>query len=201
MNTTIPLQTTYPELLSQLGKPLSEATGGGQLALYYNSEAPTLADIYILENNRVVLVSKSYYTAPKILSDYMQQYGKPTYSVWKYPNGTPDSLRTLVHVWPQAGRLVVTVDGPSVSAHVIREEQFAPQSLAQYLSTWGKNLVGHTEATISAATVTTPIVTYIPTKGLEGKSSRPGDIVLGVGVVLIVVVIVLVIRKVFVRRH
>lgn len=201
MNTTVTLQSTYTELISLLGKPMLEASAEGQLVLYYQSEAPTLADYYIFEHTRLVFLSHSYYTAPKILTEYTGLYGPPAYSVWKYKSDTPDSLRTIVHVWPQSGRAVTTVDGTSQAAHVIREDQFTPVSLTEYLASWGKDVSGHQVATISAVSSPSPMVTYIPTAGLEGKSSLPGDLLLGFVALVLVLCVVLIIKKMFFHRN
>lgn len=130
--------STYAQIVAELGKPVSEKSDGDIRVLLYGSPSMTLADLYYFQNDRLVVESVSFYKQPKLMELYVLKLGKPAYSVRKYQSGSPDSLNTVVHIWPEKGRAVTTTG--TAQASVIREDQFAPTTLAEYLATWGRDL-------------------------------------------------------------
>lgn len=201
MSDTVSLHTTYTELITNLGTPLSATETAGLRTVTYVSDAPILSDIYIFDHDDLVYLSHSFYSRPKELQSYISQYGLPGYSVAKYPANTHDSLMTYMHVWPDAGRAVTTIGGSGGDVQVIREDQFAPVGLNEYLAKWGTALTGHSVATVSALPPVTPQVSYIPTSGLQGKSSFAGDAILLGGLLVLIAVVVLVMRKLFKHKE
>src|SRR4030042_1759128 len=139
----IQLSISRSQIVSQRGTPIAEITDttSGSLVLQYTSKAPSLADFYYLQSGKLVLTSISYYAAPKELTQYTGLYGAPAYSAYLSKTGN-DSLRLIVHVWPQAGKTVTAI-GPSAMAGVVREDTFAATTLENYLSGWGKRRGGH----------------------------------------------------------
>jgi hypothetical protein len=149
---------SYQTILSTLGAPVEEKTDGVQRVLLYGSSSQTLADMYYVENNQLVVQSLSYYASPKSMQEYVDELGMPSYSIRKYDT-VNDSFNTVVHLWPQAGRAVVTTG--TDQQLVIREDAFASTSKEEYLATWGKDLVGHQEVAFASSSVElSPQVTY-----------------------------------------
>lgn len=139
----VQLGATYSEILQALGQPVEEKSDGEIRVLLYNASSMTLADLYYVQNDRLVVVSTSSYATPKEMNAFVHEFGRPEFSVRKYRTGIPDSLYVVVHVWPEKGRAVTTTG--TAQSSVIREDTFAPTTLEEYLMTWGKDLVGHQE--------------------------------------------------------
>ncbi len=174
--------STYRQIVEALGKPVSEKADGEVRVLLYGSSSMTLADLYYFQNDRLVVQSVSFYKQPKPMEIYVLDLGKPAYSVRKYRSGSPDSLTTVVHVWPEKGRAVTTTG--TAQASVIREDQFAPTTLAKYLETWGKDLADNQQVAYTGqATTQTPF---------SGAPSRPSYVLGGVtlGIVILIAVVV-----------
>jgi len=186
------LQSTKLQITQALGAPLKEVQEGEFQILSYASKAPTLADVYYLQNGRLVFHSQSHYLKPRSFTEFTTLYGDPAYSVTKAKPGSPDSLQLTVHIWPESGRAVTTIGASSIS-NVIREDVFAGTTLKEYLAIWGKEYSGHTQVTIAPVAVSTQA---------PAPASRlplgPQWMVLGSIVLFVVVVVVLI---VFVRRR
>lgn len=175
------LDTPYQEIIAKLGNPVEEKVDGDMRLLLYNSPSMTLADIYYVQGDKLVAQSFSSYENPKLIGTYISDYGTPKQSIQKFSQGTPDSLFVVVHIWPEEGRAVTTTGQDMM--HVIREDQFAPTTLEQYLATWGKQLVGHEQVTIP----TNSLVPAIPTHAM------------GMTLVLGAIAFILIVRR-FLRR-
>ncbi len=186
----VELGSSYNQLIEMLGKPQGEAMSGSTRVVMYKSPSMTLADVYRLENDQLVMQSLSFYKEPKVMDEYVIRLGTPEYSVRKYAADTPDSLRTVVHVWPKAGRAVTTT-GESYGS-VIREDTFAPMELQSYLMTWGKDLVGH-EQVVRAASQSESV-------DVRSSNSFFSSAVFPLGVILLLVVIVLFVWRQRIRQ-
>lgn len=180
---------TSDSLEQQLGSPSASFTDKGQTILQYTSIAPSLADYYTFQNNKLTYISKSYYANPKDVSPYISRYGQPPYSVYKFPKNSEDSLLTVVHAWPQAGVAVTTQGGLSQQdARVIREDQYAPITLNEYQASWGRDYANNELATFSAQSLISPPNT------LSNQSEilrGPFEITLGIVILLIFVLVAL----------
>lgn len=141
------LNTTYDDLIPMIGKPLVRESVGQIEMLYYISKSSTLADIYYLRNNSVVMISQSHYITPRGLKEFISANGTPTYSVRKYPDDTHDSFHTVIHVWPEKGTSVTAI-GEFETASVIREDHFLPMNLKEYISSWGKEYASNSAVII-----------------------------------------------------
>lgn len=132
---------TYEQVVQWLGKPRIERTSGTTRVVMYNSSSMTLADVYYFEDNKLVVESLSFYKQPKPMDLYIFELGKPEHSIRKYAAGTPDSLITIVHVWPDKGRAITTTG--TAQNNVIRDDQFAPMSTEEYFSSLGSQIAQH----------------------------------------------------------
>src|SRR5688572_29248802 len=143
----IQLGMNYTQIVEKLGLPEGDMSDEATRILLYGSPSLTLADTYRLQDDKLVVKSVSFYEQPKVIELYIADLGKPQISLDKYGSG--DSLNTVVHIWPEAGRAITTTGTDQTS--VIREDHFVPTTLENYLATWGKNLVGHQEVALDSS--------------------------------------------------
>ena len=144
----INLSDTHQQVIQILGQPLKETQADDTLILRYGSNAPTLAHYIHLQNNQVVFKSTSTYAdTTQTLQQFIDQHGSPRQSLINADADTHDSLRLTTHVWPDQGMAVTSI-GQDPQNQVTRIFEFQSTTLENYLSTWGKNLAGHTIATV-----------------------------------------------------
>lgn len=166
----ISLGIPYAQIVEALGPPVEEKKDGVIQVLLYNSPSMTLADVYVVNDGTLESISLSHYNAPKEMSAFVQQFGAPDISVRKYAPGSPDSLVTVVHIWPSVGRSVTTTG--TNQTNVIREDWFASGTEEKYFAGVGAALSTHERVTYAESqSQTTPAV---PVK--EGRVVIPLDV-------------------------
>ncbi len=160
----------YAQIIEALGPPVEEKKDGTTQVLLYNSPSMTLADVYVVNEGALESISLSHYNAPREMSVFVQQFGAPDISVRKYAPGSPDSLVTVIHIWPSVGRSVTTTG--ITQSNVIREDWFASGTEEEYFARVGAALSTHQRVTYAESQ--SQITPAVPVK--EGRAVIPLDV-------------------------
>ena len=121
------LGKTSHELESVLGQPQKQTNNEGDLYFWYESVAPSKANLYRFQQGKVVWISRNVREENILFEEFIANYGQPVLSVKKI-DGENDSLNSHVAVWPEKG-VVATMNGDNLFAMVSRVELFQPESM------------------------------------------------------------------------
>lgn len=139
------LGKTRSELETSKGQPLRESSEEGDTFYWYSSIVPHKAELYRFQSDKVVWVSIDVSQETLTVQDFDQGWSNPEFAAKKYKEVDP--LQTIVVAWPSQGRAVIA-SGTDETAKVNRIEFFAPETVEQYLSNWGKNYADKERLTI-----------------------------------------------------
>lgn len=151
-------RTSVEQMLGLAAKVTEEQ---GYTALWYDSRAPSHANVIFFDDNKVVQVSTSHYKGEERESflTYLEQYGEPEVSLNKYGGGIQDSFRTTQHIWASEGVAVTTIGAYDIS-EVIRVDTFRPTKLDRHLKTLGASVAGHQQVVVRK----TDVIRNIPSQ-------------------------------------
>ncbi|MCL4208492.1 hypothetical protein KJZ63_02565 [Patescibacteria group bacterium] len=124
------------QVILQLGEPLKKSIVEGREIFRYGANLDLNADYYYFENDKLVLKSISHNKDSVIFSSYVNQYGQPDKSFYRYDSKNNDP--ETVHIWLENGLELITAR-PNFSAKVLRERIFNPVAFDLYKTTWGKS--------------------------------------------------------------
>lgn len=148
------INTPVANLVETKGEPLLQTTEQDAIFYWYESQVPTKAEIYRLDDDKVVWTSIDVKKQNIILDQVVQVLGSPTISIQRYES--KDSIQSHIASWPEKG-ITVILSGDNVYAKVLKIEFFKSQTKTEYLSNLGEKFKD--KQVVNLIVTPTPIIT------------------------------------------
>ena len=134
MVNTVVIKDPLEKVLVLIGKPLRETTlGNDVVVLTYTSLAPSVSDYVYIKENKVILVSESYFRNSKTTKQLLPEIKNPDAVYSKSSGIRKESKESFFTVWFKEG-IAVETETNSMDAQVLRLLRFLPMEENAFIS-------------------------------------------------------------------